>query len=468
MKPPYTKYCVLNTTRQGFSLLELIIYTAILSVMMVVISNTFIGLLKGRGQAEARNEVNSAIRFATEQIRQDIKGASAVVTPTTSGSTLQMTVGVTPVTYDVLLGQLRRNDNGTIATTTSANIIVSTPIFTRLENRNATFDTTTTSVQVEMTFRYNSPSSGWTYSADLRTTISLRQATTAAPLFSATGGTITTSGSYTVHTFTNDETFRPSGSTQIEVILVGAGGSGFSCSDNCRSGGAAGGSVLIARFDVSGGESATITVPSGGVPVVGAYGTGAPGSFAQVYFSGIKFGRAGGGNNGTAGTGGSATANTIAGQSSTIASVLGGAGHGGDTYYGGGGGGAGGGSTGGRNYMVALTGDTGGSISNQPSYSISPGHGITVGTLNGLSTYISGGAGGGGGYGDSIVGVGQTAQPDRASAYSVSVYGASPVSNGITQHGGNGGRYGGGGGGGSHGSAGYGGSGVVIIRYLTS
>ena len=176
MQIPNIKYLLPRTTQRGFSMLELLIYLAILSGMMVVISDTFIELLMGRGQSEARNEVNASIRFATEKIRQDIKGASAVVTPTlgTPGATLQMTVSGTPVTYSVLLGQLRRNDNGTIATTTGSNVFVDPPTFTRLENYNTTLLATTTAMQVAMTFHYNASSTDWAYATTLRTTISLR------------------------------------------------------------------------------------------------------------------------------------------------------------------------------------------------------------------------------------------------------------------------------------------------------
>ncbi len=317
--------------QQGFSLLELVIYLGILSGMMVVISNTFIDLSKGRGRVEARNEVNAAIRFVTERMVQDAKGASALITPTLGmpGSVLRMTVGGTPATYDMLAGVLRRTkieavagtlvcsvkassqctgvgetviyrmsgasnahaerhnrgttvyaDNavcctlgvvglgnscsGTFATalnlqgvgnshvqqnsqsnygnsacisvpsggtvsvgyqptncagfdtilgsmtgTTNAhvgnttayptkicaratvgaapeiqgeapvamispNVSVTSATFTRLENYNTTLLATTTSVQVEMTFRYNSTSPDWNYSSTLRTTISLR------------------------------------------------------------------------------------------------------------------------------------------------------------------------------------------------------------------------------------------------------------------------------------------------------
>ena len=162
--------------QQGFSLLELLIYIAILAGLMVIISNAFISLSRGRGQAEARSEVNAAIRFAAERIRQDAKGATAVVTPLLGapGATLQMTVAGTPVTYDVLSGQLRRNDNGTFATTTGSNIFVDAPVFTRLENYNTTLSATTTAVQIVMTFHYNASSTDWTYADTLKTTVTLR------------------------------------------------------------------------------------------------------------------------------------------------------------------------------------------------------------------------------------------------------------------------------------------------------
>lgn len=180
MQTQNSKFKIQYSDQRGFSLLELLIYIAILSGLMVIISNTFISLSKGRGQSEAKSEVNSAIRFAIERIRQDLKGAtstSPIITPVfgTASSTLKLTtVAGTPITYDVSLGQLRRNDNGTIATTTGTNVVVSAPTFTRIENYNTTFGATTTSIQVDMTFTYNSSSTDWKYSDRMRTSVSLR------------------------------------------------------------------------------------------------------------------------------------------------------------------------------------------------------------------------------------------------------------------------------------------------------
>lgn len=160
----------------GFSLLELLIYVTILSVLVVVVSNTFIALSKGNGQSNARSEVNSAIRFATELLRQDLKNASAVSVPiagTPSGTLTLTRAGVT-IVYDISGGILRRKE-GTAdpVNITNSNITVSTPTFTRIENTNLVFSRTNVAVKINMTFGYNSNSPDWAYSASLQTTASL-------------------------------------------------------------------------------------------------------------------------------------------------------------------------------------------------------------------------------------------------------------------------------------------------------
>ena len=163
--------------KSGFSLLELLIYIAILAGLMVIISDAFISLSKGRGRAEARGEVNSAIRFATERVKQDIKGASAVATPVlgTPATTLSATVSGDTVVYDVSGGRLRRTEGAlSPVDVTGSNVMVETPTFTRLENYNTVLQATTTAIQMSMLFPYNASSTDWTYSAALRTTVDVR------------------------------------------------------------------------------------------------------------------------------------------------------------------------------------------------------------------------------------------------------------------------------------------------------
>ena len=161
---------------RGISLLELLIYIALLAGLMVVVSDAFISLSKGRGQSQARSEINSALRFSVEKIRQDLKGATAVSSPLlgTASSSLTMTAGGATVTYDVILGVLRRTENTVVATTTASSVFVDPPIFTRLENYNTILNATTTTIQMLLTMRYGGSSTDWMYSESLRTTVTIR------------------------------------------------------------------------------------------------------------------------------------------------------------------------------------------------------------------------------------------------------------------------------------------------------
>lgn len=170
-------FSIPHSPQRGVSLLELLIYVAILSVLVVIVANAFISLAKGRGQSEARSEVNSAVRFANQVIKQDIKNAQTVTTPLlgTPASTLSVTVSGNIVMYDVVGGVLRRTVNaGTPEPINGSSVWAEMPVFTRFENYNSILNATTTAVLIEMTMRYNASSTDWTYSDTSRTTITLR------------------------------------------------------------------------------------------------------------------------------------------------------------------------------------------------------------------------------------------------------------------------------------------------------
>lgn len=169
-----------STGKEGFSLLELLIYIGVLSGLMVVIGNSFIGLSKGRGQSEARSEVNAAVRFAGEKIKQDLKNATSLTYPLlgVASSTLEMNTPGFTIRYDTLGGQLRRTEGTGLATTTTSvtgsEIFVDTPMFTRIENYNTSLGATTTGVRISAVFHYNASSTDWMHQSTLQTTVSLR------------------------------------------------------------------------------------------------------------------------------------------------------------------------------------------------------------------------------------------------------------------------------------------------------
>ena len=271
----------------------------------------------------------------------------------------------------------------------------------------------------------------------------------------ATGGTVTTDGTYFYHTFTSSGIFTPSVNLTADYLVVAGGGGGgngnFASNTDGGGGGGAGGLRCTVGSTGGGGslESAlsltaqnyTVTVGAGGAgtstaatngtsgsnsvfsTITATGGGGGGGSTSSNGNAGLTGGSGGGGGPGvTPGAGGSGTANQ--GYAGGLASVSG---------RGGGGGGAG---------AVGATGAT------------------TMNGGTGVSTSISGSsityAGGGGGGGYSAQGTGGSGG-GGAGGISVS---STPGSAGTANTGG------GGGGVGRDGVAtGAGGSGIVIVRY---
>ena len=289
-------------------------------------------------------------------------------------------------------------------------------------------------------------------------------------------GSVTTSGQYTIHTFTGDGSFIVSsgGPLAIDTLLVGGGGGGGtrnagpnSGGTDGGSGGGAGGWVQVSGMQLQDGTYA-VTVGGGGqgfnnnnnqqpgtpgsnstfnslVAYGGGYGASGPGN--RPGGPGGSGGGAGGGG-GSPGSGGSATQPGAPGQSGAN-----GYGNGGGPnpnqapYTGSGGGGAGSGGAQGGNSRQA------------------PGGNGRASSITGQAVTYAGGGGGGGGFPSPTRG-GNGGPGGGGNG------GSSPSNsgNGAGQAGTPGRGGGGGGGAGSSwpsGAAGQGGSGIVIVRYVT-
>ena len=113
---------------------------------------------------------------------------------------------------------------------------------------------------------------------------------TAQLKFTATGGTITTAGGYTIHTFTSSGTFNASKAGTVEYLVIAGGGGGGS---TVGGGGGAGGYRAtgygpspLRGSAVSGLETGTytITVGAGGVDGPNSNGRGANGTDSSIAF----------------------------------------------------------------------------------------------------------------------------------------------------------------------------------------
>jgi len=292
------------------------------------------------------------------------------------------------------------------------------------------------------------------------------------PFLIATGGTKTTSGNCTIHTFTSPGTFTVSATATCSannqvsyMVVAGGGGAAGGSGGEGGGGGGAGGfredKSPTTPFTASPLEGAgTITVSASGYPItVGAGGAGGP--YQNPY------------NNTERGTSGSAS------TFSSITSAGGGGGGPGhnpglpDTALTGGSGGGGGsysnpGAAGNTPPVSPPQGSAGGNGGpGSPGYAAGGGGGATaVGANGGPSTSGAGGAGattningsstafsGGGGGGAHPAGTGGAGGTGGGGA------GSQTGSSGTVNTGG------GGGGSGNVNTGGSGGSGVVIIRY---
>ena len=275
------------------------------------------------------------------------------------------------------------------------------------------------------------------------------------------GGTKTTSGAYTIHTFNSSGTFTSNGTKAIEYLVI-AGGAGGGQGSYGGGGGAGGYRTSVAGQTSGRGSSAetALTVSSGNVTVtVGGGGTGGPastnnvrggtgsnsvlGSITSLGGGGGSRGvgdTMGGGNGGCGGGSGNSQSGTDAGGTGTAGQGYDGGSAPGNSgqYSGGGGGGA------------------GGAGANGPGGYAGGGTGLSSNITG--SAVVRGGGGGAGGW------PGSWGAGPGGSGGGGAGKGSHQNANGA----GGGVNYGGGGGAaGMDGRAGGpGGSGVVIIRYI--
>ena len=276
--------------------------------------------------------------------------------------------------------------------------------------------------------------------------------------FSATGGTITTSGAYKIHTFTSSGTFTAEAPGTVDYLVVAGGGGGGSQNGG---GGGAGGFRTATGFSVT-SQAYTITVGAGGATSTGQSvgnsgsdsvfssitSTGGGGGAADDSYPGVNGGSGGGSiKNAVAGTG-------VAGQGN--AGGQGGTSFGGSTqqHCGGGGGGAG---------AVGNNSSSGGGNGGAGTQSSIDGTNYYYSGGGGGATHPSGGGGtggaGGGGGGTTLSGTGGAGGAGRNAGGSGSNSDGDAGSGGVNTGGG------GGGGRGTTDLGGAGGSGIVIIRY---
>ena len=262
------------------------------------------------------------------------------------------------------------------------------------------------------------------------TSVASTQSSAAIP-FTSSGGTITTTGGYRIHSFTGTAGFEYTGATRnMEYLIVAGGGGGNKASQDGYNGGGGG---------AGGFKTGTSSIATGSYNIVvgGGGGVGVQGSNSS-FNSIVSTGGGRGGQNSSGGTGGSGGGGSMGGGAGSGTVGEGNNGSAGAGRDGGGGGGGG-------------AGAVAGNVSGANNRNGGPGGTGLPSTITGSSvTYAGGGGGGGSWYCSSCGGAGGAGGGGA---------GGSSGSSGSA-------NTGGGGGGAFLGGAASGGSGIVIVRYL--
>lgn len=171
---------VWGDSRAGFSLLELLLYIAILAIITTFVTGAFFSINQGRARVEAITEVNSNLRLAITMIGQDVKKATYIAVPNVAGATstsLQIvTTEGASVEYCLVAGRMRRQVNSPCSVdstgVTGDSVVVDSLTFSRMENTNAILSKTAITVGVDLGVHYASEAPKWQYAATKQTAIS--------------------------------------------------------------------------------------------------------------------------------------------------------------------------------------------------------------------------------------------------------------------------------------------------------
>lgn len=163
---------------RGFSLLELLIYMAIFSLISLGLINLISTLSKGWVRSQVESEVQQNFRYVTNLILQDIKKASSVTLPVAGGSGGTLDLNVSGQSYQYFLTGTtlqKKVGAGAAEDITSSKVKVTDLDFYTFEASspsNQQIQATTTQFFIKV--EYNSTASEFSYSQAATSTAILR------------------------------------------------------------------------------------------------------------------------------------------------------------------------------------------------------------------------------------------------------------------------------------------------------
>jgi|GEM_PF-944606 len=164
--------------KKGFTLIEVLIYTAIMGITGTILSGVLLNATKIKGKQTAVIEVNNQLNFALQNIQRSIMDSSVIdITNSVSTSTLVLKFkddNKNPTKFYATDGILYKKEGlNTAEPVTDSNVVVDAVNFLKVSGYSGH-----DSVQIDLTLRYNSLSPDSSFSKTLSSAIARVSAAT--------------------------------------------------------------------------------------------------------------------------------------------------------------------------------------------------------------------------------------------------------------------------------------------------
>jgi prepilin-type N-terminal cleavage/methylation domain-containing protein len=129
---------IIQNSKKGFTMVELLLYMGIFSILLVVLMQLFGSILDVHLESQATSSVSQDGNYIFSRLSYDVRQATAIASPSlgASGSTLQITGGSANYTYSLSGNNLMLTNNttGTTDQLNSTNTTISSVTFKTLGN----------------------------------------------------------------------------------------------------------------------------------------------------------------------------------------------------------------------------------------------------------------------------------------------------------------------------------------------
>lgn len=168
-----------NIHNRGFTLIEMILYVAICSVLLLSLSSMFSYLFASRVKSQAITEVNQQGFFTMHLITSTIRNAKSVDIPTMGNSSSSLSITVqsplfSPTVFDVSSSTLFIREAGGVGVPlTSSRISVSSVLFENVSSASST--DRIVRIRYTLSYRSGSPRQEYAYTKTFSGSATLRQ-----------------------------------------------------------------------------------------------------------------------------------------------------------------------------------------------------------------------------------------------------------------------------------------------------